>query len=326
MHVLITGGAGFIGSHLVDHLLAETDATITALDNFSTGVESNLAHVDSDRLNLVTGDVRDETAVRETVEEADEVYHLAAAVGVEKIVDEPLKSLQINLTGTENILEAAVEDKTPVYLASSSEIYGRNEETPFSETDNCVLGPPTATRWSYATAKAADEYMALGYNEKYDLPVVIGRFFNTVGPRQTGQYGMVVPTFVEQALNDEPLTVYGDGTQTRCFGHVHDVVEIVHKLMTIEDAYGEVFNIGAPEPTTINALAERVIELTNSNSEITHILFEEVYGEDFEEPDHRKPDVSKLRDTVGWAPNTELDAILEDVIAERSNMKVIADD
>ena len=319
MHIVVTGGAGFIGSHLVDYLLANTGATVTALDNFSTGKRSNLAHIDNNRLNLVTGDVRDEAVVRETVEQADKVYHLAAAVGVEKIVNEPLESLQVNLTGTENVLEAAVTDKTPVFIASSSEIYGRNEDIPFTEKHDRVLGPPTAMRWSYATAKATDEYMGLAYHDRHDVPVVIGRFFNTVGPRQSGQYGMVIPTFVQQALNKKALTVYGDGTQTRCFGHVKDVVDIVHTLMNTPSVHGEVFNIGSQNSTTINHLAERVLELTESDAGMTHIPFSEVYGEDFEEPARREPDVSKLHDAVGWVPDGNLNRILDDVITHYRN-------
>lgn len=326
MRVLITGGAGFIGSHLVDHFLSETDAEILVLDDFSTGRRSNVEHVQADRVEVRNGDVCDPGVVHDAVATADQVYHLAAAVGVEKIIENPLSSLRTNLTGTDYVLEAASEDDTPTFLASSSEIYGRNEAVPFSETDNCVLGPPTATRWSYATAKAADEYMALGYHDEHDLPVVIGRFFNIVGPRQSGQYGMVVPTFVRQALQGEPLTVYGDGTQTRSFTHVSDAVEVVHELMTHDDAIGEVFNVGSPEPTSINDLAARVIELTGSSSDIDHIPFDEAYGEDFEEPDHREPDVSKLRETIGWAPEADIDRILRDVIEEYSDTKATVDD
>lgn len=323
MTILITGGAGFIGSHLVDHLLGETDDEILVLDDFSTGTADNLAHLETDRVEVRDGDVRDADAIADVVADADAVYHLAAAVGVKRIVENPLDSLETNLRGTENVLEAAAEDGTPTFLASSSEVYGKSENLPFSETGDVVYGPTTTPRWGYATAKATDEFLALAYHDERDLPVVIGRFFNIVGPRQTGQYGMVVPTFVKQALAGEDLTVYGDGTQTRCFTHVADAVSLVHELLTTEDAYGEVFNVGSTEPTSINDLAERVIELTDSDSGITHVPFEEVYGEDFEEPDHRRADVSKLRDTLGRVPERGLDRILRDIIEERRDRTVV---
>jgi len=324
MSILITGGSGFIGSHLVDNLLDETSDEILVLDDFSTGDAGNLDHLDTDRVETRDGDVRDIDTVRDTVGDADTVYHLAAAVGVQNIVENPLNSLKTNLEGTENVLEAAAEDGTPVFLASSSEVYGKSESVPFSETDNAVYGPTTTPRWGYATAKAVDEFLALAYHDEHDLRVVMGRYFNIVGPRQTGQYGMVIPTFVEQALAGEDLTVYGDGTQTRSFTHVADAVEITHELLTTEEAHGEIFNIGAPEPTSINDLAERVIELVDSDSSITHIPFEEVYGEDFEEPDEREPDVTKLRETIGWAPEADLKRILTDVIDERTAEEVVA--
>ncbi|MEF8781335.1 MAG: GDP-mannose 4,6-dehydratase, partial [Haloferacaceae archaeon] len=282
-------------------------------------------HVDSDRLTVRDADLRDADAVRAAVTQADAVYHLAAAVGVQKVVDNPLQSLQVNLHGTENVLEAAREDGTPVFLASSSEIYGKSEDLPFSESDDRVLGPTGIPRWGYAAAKATDEFLALSYHEEHDLPVVVGRYFNIVGPRQTGEYGMVIPTFVEQALAGEPLSVYGDGTQTRCFTHVADAVEATHELLETPAAYGEVFNVGAPEPTSINDLAARVVALTGSDSEITHVPFEAAYGEDFEEPDHREPDVSKLQSTLGWVPEADLDRILRDVIAERADVPVGGD-
>ncbi|USZ67392.1 GDP-mannose 4,6-dehydratase [Halorussus salilacus] len=322
---LITGGGGFIGSHLADQLLAETAEEIVLLDIFSTGTESNIEHLrDDTRVEVLRADVRDTETVANAVTDADAVYHLAAAVGVKHIVENPLTSLETNLRGTENVLEAAAEDGTPVFLASSSEVYGKSEDVPFSERDNAVYGPTTTPRWGYATAKAVDEFLALAYHDEHDLPVVVGRYFNIVGPRQTGQYGMVIPTFVEQALAGEDLTVYGDGTQTRSFTHVADAVEITHELLATEEAHGEVFNIGAPDPTSINDLAERVIELTGSDSKITHIPFEEAYGEGFEEPDEREPDVTKLRETIGWAPEADLERILTDVIDERTAEEVAA--
>jgi len=318
MSVLVTGGAGFIGSHLVDLLLAETNKQIIILDDFSTGTKSNTTHYDTDRMEIVQGDIRGKSLVEEFVAKVDAVYHLAAAVGVKNVVENPLKSLQTNLSGTENVLSAAAKHNVPTFIASSSEVYGKSESLPFSEEDDRVYGPTTSPRWGYATAKAADEFLALGYHEKHDLPVVVGRYFNIVGPRQTGQYGMVIPTFVKQALNGDDLTVYGDGTQTRSFTHVHDAVSITHELLTTPDAHGEIFNIGAPNPISINDLAERVIELTESTSDIAHIPFAEVYDEDFEEPDEREPDISKLRTVLGRSPTTDLDRILRDVIEEQS--------
>ena len=317
MTVLVTGGGGFIGSHLVDHLLAETNQDIRILDDFSTGDRSNIAHIDPDRVDVIDGDVRDSDTVRDAAKDVDTIYHLAAAVGVEKVVDEPLDSLQTNLQGTENVLEAALAEDAAVFIASSSEVYGKSESLPFSEDDDRVLGPPSVPRWGYASAKAVDEFLGLAYHDQHGLPVVVGRYFNIVGPRQVGEYGMVVPTFVEQALAGEPLTVYGDGTQQRSFTHASDAVNATQELLETKDAHGEVFNIGAPNPESINELAEQVLEHTGSSSEITYIPFEEAYGEDFEEPDRREPDVMKLRETLGWAPEMDLDHILEDVIEER---------
>lgn len=323
MSVLITGGAGFIGSHLVDHLLAETERRLIILDNFSTGSASNLAHLNTDRFKVVDGDIRDGSLVADLVSEADTIYHLAAAVGVKRIIDNPLDSMRTNLEGTKNVLEAAVRDATPTFVASSSEVYGKSEAVPFAEGDDRIYGSTTSPRWGYATAKAADEFLALGFHSEKDLPVVVGRYFNIVGPRQTGQYGMVIPTFVEQALSGDDITVYGDGAQTRSFIHVEDAVSITHNLLKTPNVHGDVFNVGAPDPISINDLAERIIELTGSDSEITHIPFEEAYDEDFEEPDKREPDVSKLRDALGRAPTADLDRILRDVINERTD-EVIA--
>jgi len=319
MTILITGGAGFIGSHLIDHLLEQTDDRILVFDNLSTGSNKNLKHVQTDRVELRNGDVRNERSVEHAVNEADFIYHLAAAVGVKNVVENPLASLKTNLDGTENVLKAAAKNNTPTFIASSSEVYGKSTDVPFSEEDDRVYGPTTSARWGYATAKAADEFLALGYYKKYNLPVVVGRYFNIVGPRQTGQYGMVIPTFVEQALQNEPLTVYSDGTQTRSFTHVEDATKITAALLTTDEAHGEIYNIGAPSPTNINELADRVIELTDSDSETTHIPLSEVYGEDFEEPDEREPDVTKLEETIGWKPDTDIDRILKDVIAERKS-------
>lgn len=326
MQILITGGAGFIGSHLADCLAYKTDASLVVLDNLSTGRKANLRRIDDDRLTLIKGDIRDEETTIKAVKEADVVYHLAAAVGVEKIVENPLESLHTNLHGTENVLQAAAEDGTPTFVASSSEVYGKSDDLPYSEQDDRVIGPTTTSRWSYSTAKAADEFLALGYHDKHDLPVVVGRFFNIVGPRQSGQYGMVIPTFVEQALAGKPLTVYGDGEQTRSFTHVREASRVVHELMKEPNAVGDVFNIGTRNAVSINTLAEQVIKITGDDSDITHIPFEEVYGPDFEEPEQRTPDLSKLHRTLGWEPNSELTEIIEDVVRERRPERTVVDD
>ena len=326
MTVLVTGGGGFIGSHLADHLLAEPTREIRILDDFSTGERSNIAHIDADRVDIIDGDVRDSDTVNDAARGVDTIYHLAAAVGVEKVVDEPLDSLQTNLQGTENVLEAALTEDAAVFIASSSEVYGKSESLPFGEDGDRVLGPTSVPRWGYASAKAVDEFLGLAYHKQHGLPVVVGRYFNIVGPRQVGEYGMVIPTFVEQALSGDPLTVYGDGTQERSFTHVADAVKATHELLEAERAHGDVFNIGAPDPTSINELADRVLEHTGSGSETTHTPFAEVYGEDFEEPDSREPDVSKLRETLGWAPEMDLDRILGDVIDERRRTLEVSND
>ncbi|RQG96954.1 NAD-dependent epimerase/dehydratase family protein [Natrarchaeobius oligotrophus] len=315
MKTLVTGGAGFIGSHLVDSLLKDPSRDVLVVDDFSTGSIDNLP--DSDRLEVVSSDIRSEPVVREAVKRVDEIYHLAAAVGVEKIVDEPLESLETNLRGTELVLGAASTYDVPTFVASSSEVYGKDESVPFDESDDRTLGPTESLRWSYASAKAVDEMFALAYYEKHGLPVVVGRYFNIVGPRQSGQYGMVVPTFVEQALNDEPLTVYGDGTQTRSFTHVRDAVEITRELLETPAAHGDVYNVGSPHPTSINDLAELVIDLADSDSEIEHVPYEVAFDEQFEEPQQREPDVTKLERTLGWHPETDLVRTVRDVIEER---------
>ena len=318
MKTLITGGGGFIGSHLATFLFEETEDDILLFDDFSTGNPDNVSHLaNHERVELAEGDVIDKETVSPLVERSDRVFHLAAAVGVQRIVDKPLRSMRTNLVGTENVLDAAVDDQTPVFVASSSELYGKSEDVPFAESDDRVLGATSSLRWSYASAKAVDESLALAYHRDHDLPVAIGRYFNIVGPRQTGQYGMVIPRFVEQALKNEPITVYGDGTQTRSFTHVAEAVQATYELLTTPEAHGEVINVGAPEATSINDLAQRIIELTESDSEITHIPYEEAYSEDFEDPQQREPDVSKLEATLGWRPSTDLDRILRDIIEER---------
>ncbi len=319
MTTLVTGGSGFIGSHLVDALLETGDDEIIIYDNFSTGDAANIDHViEDERVTVINESVTAYAPLEEAVATADTVYHLAAAVGVKRIVDAPLESMGTNIRGTEYVLEAAAETETPTFIASSSEVYGKSDSVPFEETDDCLYGPTSSERWSYAVAKAADEFLAQAYYKEHDLPVVVGRFFNIVGPRQSGQYGMVIPRFVEQALAHDDLTVYGDGTQTRSFTHVKDAVRAVRRLVETPGAHGEVFNIGTPEPISINQLAERIIELTNSQAEITHIPYNVAYNEEFEDPQQREPDISKLSETVGWTPKYGLDDILHDVIDERT--------
>lgn len=325
MRILITGGAGFIGSHLVDYIRSTSQADIIIVDNLSTGRKQNISDDIKKSIQLIDDDIQNTDLIHDVVESVDLVFHLAAAVGVKHIVENPLGSLKTNIIGTENILDATAQTCTPTFLASSSEVYGKSTDVPFTETDDRIIGSTDTPRWGYASAKATDEFLALAYYQELNLPVIIGRFFNIVGPRQTGRYGMVVPRFVNQALANEPITVYGDGTQTRSFTHVQDAVEIVYELMKTEGTMGEVYNIGTPDPITINELAQKIITLTNSTSEIQYIPFEEVYGPNFDEPKHRAPDVSKLKNTLNYAPETDLDQIIRDVIAEQEHVEVSAD-
>lgn len=325
MRILITGGAGFIGSHLVDYIRSTSQADIIVVDNLSTGREQNISDNAKKSIQLIEDDIQNADFIHEVVESVDLVFHLAAAVGVKHIVENPLNSLKTNIIGTENILDAAAQTGTPTFLASSSEVYGKSTDVPFTETDDRIIGSTNTPRWGYASSKATDEFLALAYYQELDLPVTVGRFFNIVGPRQTGRYGMVVPRFVNQALANEPITVYGDGSQTRSFTHVQDAVEIVYDLMKTEGTRGEVYNIGTPDPITINELAQKIISLTNSTSEIQYIPFAEVYGPNFDEPKHRAPDVSKLKNTLNYAPETDLDQIIRDVIAEQEQLEVSAD-
>ena len=320
MQYLITGGAGFIGSHLADHLLAQGHH-VHAFDNLSTGSLDTIAHLaDHERFGLTVGDVCDKPALQEAAAGCDRMIHLAAAVGVKHILDHPVETITTNVRGTEHVLEIAQERMVPTLIASTSEVYGKALETvdgldTLAEDGPWVLGSTSKRRWAYACTKAMDEFLALAYASEYDVPVIAARFFNTVGPRQTGQYGMVVPSFVNQALAGESITVYGDGRQTRCFTHVLDAVEVVDILMNTDAAYGHVFNIGRPDPVSINTLAERVRELTGTDVPIEHVSYDEAYGEGFEDMRRRTPDMSKLEQTVGTRPERDLETILQDVIA-----------
>ena len=314
MTCLVTGGAGFIGSHLVEYLLGHGERVI-AIDDLSTGTHQNLAHlVGNDHLQVIVDSVLNKAVVRELVGRSDHVFHLAAAVGVDLIVKEPIRVIETNVLGTDIMLRACCDADTPVFVASTSEVYGKSNNAPFREDSDLMLGPTLRSRWSYACSKAIDEFLALAFFARDSLPVVIGRFFNTAGPRQTGQYGMVIPRFVEQALNGEPITVYGDGTQSRCFCHVSDIVPAVVALLRKRNAHGHVVNLGSRELVTIRDLAERVQQLSNSSSEIRHVRFEDAYGEGFEDIHSREPDTAKAHELIGFSPSRDLNDILGDVI------------
>ena len=317
MRILVTGGAGFIGSHITERLLSERHGVIV-LDNLSTGSLDNLEGVKDHRnLEVVIGSVRDTALVQELVERSDAVIHLAAAVGVKTILEKPSLSIHTNVSGTENVLHAAAVGKKLVIIASTSEVYGKTTKTPFSETDDVLLGSTANLRWSYAVAKMLDECLALSYSYEKRLNVIVVRLFNTTGPRQTGYYGMVLPNFVGQALRGDPITVHGSGDQSRCFAHVSDVVEALTRLLNTPDAIGEVFNIGNDEEVTIQELAERIKQRAGSMSEIIKKPYGEVYGFGFEDMQRRVPDVSKLEKFIGFRPRTSLDQIIDDVLTEQ---------
>jgi UDP-glucose 4-epimerase len=315
MRVLITGGAGFIGSHLAEHLLTRGHA-VHVLDDLSTGSMANIRHLRPEaRFAYTIDSCHDGRVVAELVDEADYVFHLAAAVGVQLIVESPVRTLETNVHTTEIVLAQANKKHKPVFLASTSEVYGKLTTVPFREDGDMVMGATTRGRWAYACSKALDEFLAIAYYRERGLPTIIGRLFNTVGPRQTGRYGMVVPTFVRQALAGQPITVFGSGQQRRCFCHVRDVVRALAELASRDDLYGEVFNVGATEEFTMLELAERVKEATGSGSEIVLIPYDEAYGEGFEDMERRVPDISKIRNALGWEPTASLEAILGDVVS-----------
>ena len=320
--VLITGGAGFIGSHLTESLLARGDA-VTVIDDESTGRAENLAAVRShERLTFRRGSVADSELVRQSLEQIDEVYHLAAAVGVALIARQPLQTIERNIYPTQLLLDElcrrhAAGQKVRFFLASTSEVYGKNPKAAWTEEDDLVFGPTTRPRWSYGVSKAVDEFLALACARQFGLPVVIGRFFNVVGPRQTGAFGMVLPRFIEAALKNEPLVVHDDGSQVRCFAHVKDVVTAVVKLVETPGAEGNVFNIGSDQPVSILELAQRVVALSGSQSRIEYQSYAQAYDQDFEDIRHRVPDLTRLKQTIGFAPRNDLDAIIRDVIASR---------
>ncbi len=314
MRVLITGGAGFIGSHLADACLARGDE-VYVLDDLSTGSIDNIRHLRGvPRFHYTIESVHHAPTVAELVDQCDVVCHLAAAVGVRLIVESPVRTIETNVHGTEVVLAAANKKKKKVLIASTSEVYGLSTDVPFREDGCLVLGPTSKGRWSYACSKAIDEFLALAYWRERKLPTVIVRLFNTVGPRQTGQYGMVVPTFIKQSLTNRPITIYGDGTQSRCFTDVSDVVSALVGLIDHPDAVGEVFNIGSTEEVTIRSLAERVKSLTGSSSEIVQVPYEQAYGEGFDDMPRRVPDIRKIGGLIGYKPRKSLDEILTGVI------------
>ena len=326
MRVLITGGAGFIGSHLADAYLQRGDE-VSVIDDLSTGTIDNIQHLKSNpNFHYTIDSVHNQPVTAELVDQSDIVVHLAAAVGVKLIVESPVRTIETNVRGTEVVLALANKKQKRVLIASTSEVYGLSTDVPFKEDGNLVMGATTKGRWSYACSKAIDEFLALAYWREKKLPTTIVRLFNTVGPRQTGRYGMVIPTFVKQALAGRPITVYGNGKQTRCFGYVGDVVGALIKLMDTPDSVGQVFNIGSTEEISIVKLAEKVKELTESRSEIVFVPYDEAYEEGFEDMPRRVPDTSKINQLVGFKPEMTLDGILETVISFHRGRPTLFDD
>ena len=316
MKYLITGGAGFIGSHLVEKLITRGDQVVV-FDNLSTGSAINLSGI-KEKITFHEGNILDKSVIDKLVSESDYVVHLAAALGVINIVNKPLESLRTNLQGSEVVLEACDKYRKPVLIASTSEIYGKNDKVPLNEEDDRIIGHPLKSRWSYSEAKAVDESLAYFYYLENKLPIRIVRFFNTVGPRQVGHYGMVVPRFVSAALKNEPLSVYGSGDQIRCFCHVDDAVRALLLVIDSDKAVGEVFNVGNNQQISIMELAKKVIEFTGSSSTIEKIAYEKAYPEGFEDMQRRVPDISKIKQVLGWSPDINLEQIIKDIAAFNS--------
>jgi UDP-glucose 4-epimerase len=320
---LVTGGAGFIGSHLSEALLERGDE-IVVVDDLSTGRYENIRPLrDHPHFRVFISSILDRSLMEPLIAECDAIYHLAAAVGVRLIIEEPVETIETNILGSEVVLSLASKYNKKVLLASTSEVYGKNNSAPFKEDDDSVIGATTKSRWSYACSKAMDEFLALAYHKQKGLPVVIVRLFNTVGPRQTGRYGMVIPNLVRQALLHQPLTVFGDGEQSRCFTHVQDVVGALIALMEHPNAVGQIFNLGSDQEVTINELARRVIRLTGSSATVQHIPYDQAYEEGFEDMRRRVPDVTKLRQLIGFAPQRSLDDILRNVIEHFRNGRTV---
>lgn len=315
MKVLITGGAGFVGSHLAELLLARGDRVV-AVDDLSTGGRENIAAIDHHKnFQLVVGSVLDDDLIDPLVRDVDLVFHLASTVGVRLVVENPLRTIKTIVRGTEALLDAAQRHRRRILITSSSEVYGKGSRVPFSESDDVVFGPTTIPRWSFAASKMLDEFMALAHWHETQLPVVCARLFNTVGPRQTGRYGMVLPQFVKQALTQEALTVYGDGKQTRCFGHVADVTDALVTLIDCTQALGRVVNIGSDQEVSIDELARRVIGRTSAKSQIVHVPYEQAYGVGYEDMPRRVPDLTLARELIGYRPRYDLDSIIDSIVA-----------
>jgi UDP-glucose 4-epimerase len=316
LKILITGGAGFIGSHLSELLLQDPNNHVTVLDSLSTGSYANIRTlVPHPNYRLIVGPVSDKNLLETLIADCDQIYHLAAAVGVRLIIERPVETIETNIIGTDIILNLAAKYHKKVLVASTSEVYGKSNKFPFQEDDDTILGPTSKSRWSYACTKALDEFLALAYHREKGLPAVIVRLFNTVGPRQTGRYGMVVPNLVQQALKGAPLTVYGDGQQSRCFTHVRDSIKCQVALMQEPRAVGEIFNLGSRQEVTIEQLAQRILDISGSKSTIQYIPYEEAYEPGFDDMRRRVPDTTKLHNMLGFAADSQLDDILQDVIA-----------
>jgi UDP-glucose 4-epimerase len=314
MKILITGGAGFIGSHLAERLLKEGN-NVVVIDNLSTGSLQNIAALGGNKLfNFVEGDIRNAELMKPLIQNCDMIFHLAAAVGVRLIAEDPVRTIETNIGGTEIVLNIASKFRKKILIASTSEVYGKNETVPFSEDDDIVLGSTSMSRWSYGCSKAIDEFLGLAFYRQYGLDIVIGRFFNTIGPRQTGQYGMVVPRFVQKATLNQPLTIYGTGNQTRCFTYVGDVVDAIIALIECKAASGRVFNIGSDEEISINALADKVIEMTGSSSVKEFVPIDVAYGMPIEDMMRRVPNLQRIQNATGWKPTTPLEETLRIII------------
>ena len=311
MRVLITGGAGFIGSHLADHYVS-AGHEVSLLDNFSTGSQANIAHL-AGTVTTTDGDIRNIDLIDQLTKDADLVLHMAAALGVNTILESPLESMSTNITGSEVVLNAATKYNKRIIIASTSEIYGKNPKQPLSETDDRVVGAPQKIRWTYSDAKAIEEAMAFALHQEKKLAVTTVRLFNTVGPRQTGRYGMVVPRFVQAALKNEPITIYGDGTQSRVFCHVYDAVQAIVTMAANDATIGDVYNVGGIGEVSIKELAEKVIAITGSQSTITYTSYSDAYPAGFEDIQRRVPDISKIESAINWAPTKDLDQIISDI-------------
>lgn len=319
MKILITGGAGFIGSHLSEKLVSQSES-VYVIDDLSTGKYENIAHLAKHKnFRFIVDTILNTHTLEPLIQECDMIYHLAASVGVKRIVEKPVNTIETNVLGSHAVLSLAAKYNREVVLFSTSEVYGKNQNLPYSEFDDCVFGSTMKSRWSYGCTKALDEFLGLAYHKEQGLPIIIVRVFNMIGPKQTGQYGMVVPTFIRQALHGIPITVYGNGKQSRCFTYVHDLIDALVLLSQKKESVGEIYNIGSTEEITIEDLAKKVKQKTGSESEIIHVPYDEAYEEGFEDMSKRKPDISKIKKTIGFEPKTSLDEALEIIISYEKN-------